>query len=139
MGNGRFGDENVSGKFEPSTQFPYLFYGEIALCRHEHRNRALRTELENQVALCQILLFNEKSHNRNRIYTHHRAEWLEKLKHAAVRQRAENLYEHLDLLKLLRQRVQRELLVGQQRKRENFLRVTTWERSQYDQVKGGLT
>jgi transposase len=36
---------------------------------------------------------------------------LEKIKHAGVRRRAEHLYEHLDLLKLLRQRVRRELLV----------------------------
>ena len=61
--DGRLGDENVSGKFEPSAQFPHLFYGEIALSCHEHGNRALRSKLRNEIALCQILLFNEKSHN----------------------------------------------------------------------------
>jgi hypothetical protein len=48
---------------------------------------------------------------RDVYYTRHRAEWLEKIKHAGVRRRAEHLYEHLDLLKLLRQQVRRELLV----------------------------
>ena len=56
-------DENISGKFEPSAQFPHLFYGEIALPRQEHRNRTLRTKLRNQVTLREILLFNEKPHN----------------------------------------------------------------------------
>jgi transposase len=48
---------------------------------------------------------------RDVYYTRHRAEWLEKIKHAGVRRRTEHLYEHLDLLKLLRQQVRRELLV----------------------------
>jgi hypothetical protein len=56
-------DENISGKFEPSTQFPHLFYGEIPLPCQEHRNRTLRTKLRNQVTLREILLFNEKPHN----------------------------------------------------------------------------
>jgi transposase len=36
---------------------------------------------------------------------------LAKIKHAGVRRRAEHLYEHLDILKRLRQQVRRELLV----------------------------
>ena len=67
MGGRCFGYENISGKFEASTQFPYLFQGEIALSCHEHRNRTLRTKLRNEVTLCEILLFKNKSHNRNRI------------------------------------------------------------------------
>ena len=38
--DGCLGDENVSGKFEPSAQFPHLFQGEISLSSHEHRNGA---------------------------------------------------------------------------------------------------
>ena len=48
---------------------------------------------------------------RDVYYTRHRAEWLEKIQHAGVRRRAEHLYEHLDLLKRLRQQVRRELLL----------------------------
>jgi transposase len=48
---------------------------------------------------------------RDVYYTRHRAEWLEKIKHAGVRRRAEHLYEHLDILKQLRQQARRELLV----------------------------
>jgi RNA polymerase sigma-70 factor (ECF subfamily) len=61
--HGPLRDENISGKFEPSAQFPHLFYGEIALPRQEHRNRTLRTKLRNEVTLREILLFNEKPHN----------------------------------------------------------------------------
>jgi hypothetical protein len=56
-------NENVSRKFEPGAQFPYLFQSKTALSSHEHRNRALRTKLRDKVALCQILLLDEKSHN----------------------------------------------------------------------------
>ena len=56
-------DENISGKFEPSAQFPHLLYGEFPLPCQEHRNRALRTKLRNQVTLCEILLFNKKPQN----------------------------------------------------------------------------
>ena len=57
----RFGDENISGKLEPRTQSPHLFYREVPLSCHEHGNRTLRTKLRNEVTLCQIVLFNEKS------------------------------------------------------------------------------
>ena len=48
---------------------------------------------------------------RDVYYTRHRAEWLGKIKHAGVRRRAEQLYQHLDVLQRLRQQVRRELLV----------------------------
>jgi transposase len=47
---------------------------------------------------------------RDVYYTRHRDQWLEKIPHPGVRQRAEHLYEELDLLKQLRQRARRELL-----------------------------
>src|SRR6516165_4661433 len=47
---------------------------------------------------------------RDVYYTRHRREWLGKIKHAGVRRRAEHLYQHLDILKQLRQKVRRELL-----------------------------
>jgi len=47
---------------------------------------------------------------RDVYYTRHRQEWLGKIKHAGVRRRAEHLYQHLDILKQLRQKVRRELL-----------------------------
>src|SRR5258708_16312074 len=56
--HGPLWDENISGKFEPSAQFPHLFDGEIPLPCQEHRNRTLRTKLRNQVTLREILLFN---------------------------------------------------------------------------------
>src|ERR1043166_6175009 len=34
LSDGPFRNENVSGKFEPSAQFPHLFQGEIALSCH---------------------------------------------------------------------------------------------------------
>src|SRR5580704_14928103 len=37
------------------------------MSRKKHRNGTLRTKLRNQVALREILLFNEKPHNRSRI------------------------------------------------------------------------
>jgi hypothetical protein len=37
--HGPLGDENIGGKFEPSAQFPHLFYGEIPVPCQEHRNR----------------------------------------------------------------------------------------------------
>ncbi len=39
---------------------------------------------------------------RDVYYTRHRAEWLGKIKHAGVRRRAEQLYQHLDVLQGLR-------------------------------------
>lgn len=47
---------------------------------------------------------------RDVYYKRHRNQWLEKIQHAGVRRRAEHLYEHLDILKQLRQQVRRELL-----------------------------
>src|SRR5580658_2014766 len=60
-------DENIGRKFEPSTQFPHLFYGEIPLPGQKHRDRTLRTKLRNQVTLLEILPFNEKPNNGSRI------------------------------------------------------------------------
>src|SRR5579862_5918583 len=47
---------------------------------------------------------------RDVYYKRHRNQWLGKIQHAGVRRRAEHLYEHLDILKQLRQQVRRELL-----------------------------
>jgi transposase len=47
---------------------------------------------------------------RDVYHTRHRNQWLGKIPHAGVRRRAEHLYQHLDILKQLRQRVRRELL-----------------------------
>ena len=47
---------------------------------------------------------------RDVYYTRHRTQWLGKIKHAGVRRRAEQLYQHLDVLQQLRQQVRRELL-----------------------------
>ena len=52
---------------------------------------------------------------RDVYYARHRAEWLGKIPHAGVRRRAEQLYEHLDMLQRLRQQVRRELLVESRR------------------------
>jgi len=52
---------------------------------------------------------------RDVYYARHRAEWLGKIQHLGVRRRAEHLYQHLDLLKPLRQRTRRELLVESRR------------------------
>src|SRR2546427_666615 len=47
---------------------------------------------------------------RDVYYTRHRAEWLEKIREAGVRRRAERLYQQLDMLQHLRQQARRELL-----------------------------
>jgi len=47
---------------------------------------------------------------RNVYYTRHRNTWLGKIPHAGVRRRAEHLYQHMDILKQLRQQARRELL-----------------------------
>jgi transposase len=47
---------------------------------------------------------------RDVYYTRHRAAWLAKIPHAGVRRRAEQLYQHLDMLQRLRQQARRELL-----------------------------
>jgi transposase len=52
---------------------------------------------------------------RDVYYARHRAEWLGKIPHAGVRRRAEQLYEHLDMLQRLRQQARRELLVESRR------------------------
>jgi transposase len=41
----------------------------------------------------------------------HRSEWLGKISEAGVRRRAEHYYQQLDVLRLLRQEVRRDLLV----------------------------
>jgi transposase len=48
---------------------------------------------------------------RDVYYMRHRTAWLGKLPHLGVRRRAEQLYQHLDMLQGLRQQVRRELLV----------------------------
>ncbi|MBZ5625677.1 MAG: transposase [Acidobacteriia bacterium] len=52
---------------------------------------------------------------RDVYYPRHRAEWLAKIPHPGPRRRAEQLYEHLDMLQRLRQQVRRELLVESRR------------------------
>src|SRR6516162_7093531 len=47
---------------------------------------------------------------RDVYYTRHRSQWLEKIPEAGTRQRAEQLYQQLDMLKHLRQQARRELL-----------------------------
>ena len=47
---------------------------------------------------------------RDVYYTRNRAQWLAKIREAGVRRRAERLYEHLDMLRHLRQQARRELL-----------------------------
>src|SRR5258705_11541024 len=42
----------------------------------------------------------------------HRSEWLGKISEAGVRRRAEHCYQQLDVLRLLRQQVRRERLLG---------------------------
>src|SRR5580765_1680720 len=54
----------------------------------------------------------------NQVYAlGHRAEWLNKIKEAGVRRRAEYYYQQLDGLRLLRQEVRRDLLVESKRHR----------------------
>src|ERR1700740_65667 len=47
---------------------------------------------------------------RDVYYTRHRSQWLEKIREAGPRHRAEHLYQQLDLLQHLRQQARRELL-----------------------------
>src|ERR1039457_3545614 len=47
---------------------------------------------------------------RDVYYTRHRSEWLGKIPEAGTRRRAEQLYQHLDMLQHLRQQARRELL-----------------------------
>jgi transposase len=47
---------------------------------------------------------------RDVYYTRHRSEWLEKIREAGPRRRAEHLYQQLDMLQHLRQQARRELL-----------------------------
>ncbi len=47
----------------------------------------------------------------------HRAEWLDKIREAGVRRRAEHYYQQLDVLRLLRQEVRRDLLVESKKHR----------------------
>jgi transposase len=48
---------------------------------------------------------------RDVYYTRHRTAWLDKLPHPGVRRRAEQLYQHLDMMQKLRLQARRELLV----------------------------
>ncbi len=48
---------------------------------------------------------------RDVYYRRNRAQWLDKIREAGVRRRAERLYEQLDMLQKLRQQARRELLV----------------------------
>ena len=52
---------------------------------------------------------------RDVYYTRHRAQWLDKIREAGVRRRAERLYEQLDMLQHLRQQARRELLAESRR------------------------
>ena len=52
---------------------------------------------------------------RDVYYRRHRDEWLEKIKEAGVRRRAEQLYLQLDMLQHLRQQARRELLAESRR------------------------
>jgi len=47
---------------------------------------------------------------RDVYYTRHRSQWLEKIREAGPRRRAEQLYQQLDMLQHLRQQARRELL-----------------------------
>src|SRR6516225_7398931 len=47
---------------------------------------------------------------RDVYYTRHRSQWLEKIREAGPRRRAERLYQQLDMLQYLRQQARRELL-----------------------------
>src|SRR5207247_8916287 len=47
----------------------------------------------------------------------HRAEWLDKIREAGVRRRAEHYYQQLDVLRLLRQEVRRDLMVESKKHR----------------------
>jgi len=48
----------------------------------------------------------------NKVYTpRHRSEWLGRISEAGVRRRAEHCYRQLDVLRLLRQQVRRDLLL----------------------------
>jgi len=47
---------------------------------------------------------------RDVYYTRHRSQWLEKIREAGPRRRAEQLYQQLDMLQHLRQHARRELL-----------------------------
>ena len=50
-----FREENVSCNLEPGAQFPHLLQRELSLAAKEHRNRALRSELRDQITLCKTL------------------------------------------------------------------------------------
>jgi hypothetical protein len=60
---------------------------------------------------------------RDVYYTRHRSQWLDKIPEAGTRRRAEQLYQQLDLLQLLRQQARSELL-AESRKHANR-QVTT--------------
>jgi transposase len=47
---------------------------------------------------------------RDVYYTRHRSQWLEKIREAGPRRRAEHIYQQLDMLQYLRQQARREML-----------------------------
>ena len=54
----------------------------------------------------------------NAVYApQHRAEWLDKITEAGVRRRAEHYYQQLDVLRLLRQEVRRDLLLESEKQK----------------------
>lgn len=60
-------DEDIRRKFEAFTRFPHLLQRKFPFPRQEHGDSAFRPELRNEVALCEVLLFDEESHDRNRV------------------------------------------------------------------------
>ena len=54
----RPGDENVGWKMKSGAQVPHLLKGEISGSSHKHGNGALRAELGDEIALCEILFFD---------------------------------------------------------------------------------
>jgi hypothetical protein len=54
-------------QMKPGTQFSQMLQSEPPLPCQEHGDRALRTELRNQIPLRKILLFNEEPHHGNRV------------------------------------------------------------------------
>ena len=57
------GDENIRRELEPGAQFSHLLHGQLPLSGEEHGNRALGSELGNQIALLKALMFHEEPHN----------------------------------------------------------------------------
>jgi hypothetical protein len=58
-------DKSVSRKFEACAKLPYLLQCELPLFRQEHGDGAFGSKFRNQITLCEVLLFEEESHDRN--------------------------------------------------------------------------